>query len=82
MIKTITICGHSLKVKCNEEPDRQLCKEQCPLQLKCGHACKNKCNEACTENCTENIKYTDSITGDEVTSACYLKTTKEVNVNK
>ncbi|RZC41405.1 NFX1-type zinc finger-containing protein 1, partial [Asbolus verrucosus] len=45
------ICGHFVKVKCNEQPDRKYCNKKCPLKLPCGHLCLAKCNEPCTTNC-------------------------------
>ncbi|XP_044270386.1 NFX1-type zinc finger-containing protein 1-like [Tribolium madens] len=49
--KNIPICGHAIKVKCNEEPLRKFCTKQCPLKLACGHPCTKKCNESCTTSC-------------------------------
>ncbi|KAJ3662954.1 hypothetical protein Zmor_007268 [Zophobas morio] len=53
--KINSICGHPIKVKCCEEPDRALCNKKCPLKLPCGHNCTKKCNEPCTTRCREIV---------------------------
>jgi hypothetical protein len=56
--KVNSICGHTIKVKCCETPDRKLCNKKCPLLLPCGHPCTKKCNEPCTTNCEVMVECT------------------------
>ncbi|KAJ9589301.1 hypothetical protein L9F63_017494, partial [Diploptera punctata] len=45
--KKIVECGHSILVKCCEDPVRTLCKETCTRTLECGHPCSRLCCEDC-----------------------------------
>lgn len=49
--KKSEICGHDIKTKCCEEPNRKKCKGICPLILPCGHKCQELCCKKCTEIC-------------------------------
>lgn len=49
--KAHELCGHKIKVRCCEKPDRKNCKGKCPLSLPCGHPCQEKCNVPCSQYC-------------------------------
>ncbi|KAF7725498.1 hypothetical protein EC973_009598 [Apophysomyces ossiformis] len=46
--KVIPSCGHSVKVRCCEDPEKMRCRLSCGQALPCGHNCAAECSE-CTE---------------------------------
>ncbi|KAK4872848.1 hypothetical protein RN001_014877 [Aquatica leii] len=60
VLKKISECGHTIKMKCGEIPSRKLCKEKCTLLLACGHACQNLCKEPCTTSCKVLVDNTNA----------------------
>lgn len=59
--KIIISCGHTVKVKCCETPNRKNCRQKCPLLLPCGHQCQAKCYQDCTTLCRQFVD--DPISG-------------------
>jgi len=54
--KTILECGHFIQFKCDSEPDRFDCVEQCPNILNCGHKCLKMCREINCYPCIVQIR--------------------------
>lgn len=56
MVKVISDCGHSVKIKCSIIPTRKDCKAICDRKLDCGHKCKDSCAKECTiKKCKEIV---------------------------
>ena len=68
--KQLPICGHTMLVRCDTNPERIKCQKRCEKDLRCGHRCQRKCRESCTKKCHEIFKKTDWPWGHLVSIAC------------
>ena len=68
--KQLPICGHTMLVRCDTNPERIKCQKRCEKDLPCGHRCQRKCRESCTKKCLEIVKKTDWLCGHLASIAC------------
>ena len=68
--KQLPICGHTMLVRCDTNPERIKCQKRCEKDLPCGHRCQRKCRESCTKKCHEIVKKTDWLCGHLASIAC------------
>ena len=68
--KQLPICGHTMLVRCDTNPERIKCQKRCEKDLPCGHRCQRKCRESCTKKCHEIVKKTDWLCGHLASMAC------------
>ena len=68
--KQLPICGHTMLVRCDTNPERIKCQKRCEKNLPCGHRCQRKCRESCTKKCHEIVKKTDWLCGHLASIAC------------
>ena len=43
--KQVPVCGHTIRIRCDQVPQRRDCKEPCEQTLKCGHRCLRLCGD-------------------------------------
>ncbi|GJQ79482.1 hypothetical protein Trydic_g16335 [Trypoxylus dichotomus] len=78
--KTIPDCGHKVKIECSKVPTTKDCKQNCVLELPCGHKCKNKCKEPCTTKCEELVDSVISLgCGHSSRIPCFMNTVEYIN---
>ena len=44
-------CGHTIEMKCGDDPMTTCCTNECKKILPCGHLCQEKCSQLCTIYC-------------------------------
>ena len=49
-------CGHTVTLRCSENPVTAKCSLPCSRALTCGHKCPNTCSAPCTTRCTIKIE--------------------------
>ncbi|PSN32629.1 hypothetical protein C0J52_22378 [Blattella germanica] len=72
--KMIPSCGHSIQVKCCEDPDSKNCHFPCKKILRCGHRCTTLCSAPCIEKCQELvISRVRPVCGHSVYIPCFMQ---------